>query len=141
MKAIIIINFKIYPEASGKKALKLAKEIDKIKRNGYELVVAPSLLTMKEIIDKSKLTVIAQHADHVPLGAHTGRVSAKELKDIGAKGSILNHSERKIPLKFLKEIIEDCKREKLKTIVCASSLSELKKNGFFYAYFYSILPG
>ena len=127
MKALILLNFKIYKEASGDKALLLAKKLEKVRTNGYVLAVAPSLMTMKEIVDKTKLNVFSQHADHASLGAHTGRISPKELKQIGVKGTILNHSERKIPLKFLKEIIEDCKNNKLKTVVCASSLSEVKK--------------
>ena len=127
MKALILLNFKIYKEASGNKSLLLAKKLEKVKVNGYELVVAPSLLTLKEVADKTKLNVFAQHTDHVALGAHTGRISPKELKEIGAKGTILNHSERKIPIKFLGEIIEDCKKNKLKTVVCASTLSEIKK--------------
>ncbi len=127
MKGIIVLNFKIYKESSGEKAVALAKKLARIKENGYEVIVAPSLLMMRSIIEKTKLKVFAQHTDHVPLGAHTGRVSAEELRLIGAKGTILNHSERKIPLKFLEAIMGDCKKEKLKTIVCASSLSELKK--------------
>ncbi len=127
MKGLIVLNFKLYKEASGNKALELAKKIEKVKHNGYEIVVVPSLLTMKEVKDKTKLTVFSQHTGHVPLGAHTGRVSAKELKLIGIKGTLLNHSERKIPLKYLVEIIANCKKEKLRTIVCASSLGEVKK--------------
>jgi len=127
MKALILINFKTYQESYGNKALALAKSIAKARSNGYEVIVAPSILTTKEIIDKTKLKVYSQHADHVDLGAHTGRIPVKELKQIGVKGTILNHSERKIPLKFLAEIIESCKNNKLKTVVCASSLSEIKK--------------
>jgi triosephosphate isomerase (TIM) len=127
MKALIILNYKLYKEAVGKKALELSRKIDKVKENGYNIVVAPSLLSMKEVIDKTKLDVFSQHADHFSLGANTGRVSVKELKLIGAKGTILNHSERKIPLRYLSEIISICKKNKLKTVVCSSSLSETKK--------------
>ena len=127
MKALVLINFKTYQESYGKKALALARSIAKAKSNGYDVAVAPSLLTTKEIVDKTKLKVFSQHTDHVNLGAHTGRIPAKELKKIGVNGTILNHSERKIPLKFLAEIIQSCKDNKLKTVVCASSLSEIKK--------------
>ena len=127
MKALIIINFKTYQESYGKKSLGLAKKISKARSNGYEIAISPSLLTTKEIIDKTNLIVYSQHTDHVNLGPHTGRIPAKELKQIGARGTILNHSERKIPLRFLKEIIESCKKNKLKTVVCASTLSEIKK--------------
>ncbi len=127
MKALVIINFKLYKEAAGKKTLPLARAIAKAKKNGYEVVVAPSLIGMKEIVDKTKLPVFSQHCDPVELGAHTGRISAKELKAIGVKGTVLNHSERKIPYQYLAEIVELCRSTRLKTVVCASSLSEVKK--------------
>ena len=140
MKGTIILNFKIYKEASGKKAIALAKKLSKVKKNGYDLIVAPSLLTTKEIIDNTNLTIFSQHTDHVPLGAHTGRISANELKEIGVTGSILNHSERKIPIKYLGEIIQDCKKNKLKTVVCASTLSEIKKVAEFKPDFIAYEP-
>jgi len=126
MKPLILINFKTYKEASGNKSLALARQLARIKRKKYQIAVAPSLLTLKEIT-KVNIPVYAQHTDLVGLGAHTGRVPAKELKDIGVKGTILNHSERKIPLKILQEIIQNCKTNRLTTVVCASTISEIKK--------------
>jgi len=127
MKAFILINFKTYKEAVGNGALQLAKQIARANKNGYEVAIAPSLITMKEIADKVDIPVYSQHTDHVGLGSHTGRIPAKELNEIGVKGTILNHSERKVPIKYLTEIVEKCKANKLKTIICASTLSEIKK--------------
>jgi triosephosphate isomerase len=127
MKPIVLINFKLYPEAVGDKALPLAKKIAKVKTSKYRVAIAPTSLTLKEIAQKVKIPVFAQHCSHVSLGAHTGRISAKELKDIGVKGVILNHSERKIPLKYLPGIVEECRKNKLEIVICASSLSEVKK--------------
>ena len=49
------------------------------------------------------------------------------MKDLGIKGTLLNHSERKIPLQYLGEIVEMCRKHQLRTIVCASSLPETEK--------------
>ena len=127
MSHLILINFKTYKEATADKALELAKSIAKIKNDKYNIAIAPSLLTIKEIAQKTNLMVFSQHTDHISLGANTGRIPADELKKIGVRGTILNHSERKIPTKYLKEIIEICRTKKLKTVVCASSISEIKK--------------
>ncbi len=127
MKPLILINFKNYPEAVGKKALNLAKQVSKTKKGKYEIAIAPTFLTMKEIVKNTNLTVFSQHTDHTGLGAHTGNVSAQELKEIGVRGSILNHSEKKISLKKLAGTIKNCQQNKLKTIVCASTPSEIKK--------------
>jgi triosephosphate isomerase (TIM) len=126
-KPLVLINFKTYKETYGDKALELAKKIAKVKKTKYNLAIAPSLLTIKEIAQKTNLTVFSQHTDQIDLGANTGRIPVEELKSMGVKGTILNHSERKIPLKFLKEIVQKCKNKKLITVVCASTISEVKK--------------
>ncbi|MBT4805267.1 triose-phosphate isomerase [Candidatus Woesearchaeota archaeon] len=140
MKPLILINFKTYKESYGNKALELAKKIAKVKKNKYQIAVAPSLLTIKEIAQKTNLTVFSQHTDLADLGAHTGRIPADELKAIGVKSTILNHSERKIPLKFLKEIVELCKNKKIVTVVCASTISEIKKIAVFHPNYIAYEP-
>lgn len=127
MKPIILINFKNYKEAMGEKAHELAREISRVRKKKYTIVIAPSLLTVKEIASKVRIPVVAQHLDPITNGAYTGSISVAEAKKIGLKGTILNHSERKIPLKILKQTVELCRKSRLKTVVCASSLSEIKK--------------
>ena len=126
-RPLILINFKLYKEAAGNKSLALARKLSKVKASKYEIAIAPSLLTAKEIAEKVNIKVFAQHCSDVGLGAHTGRISPIELKKIVVKGVILNHSERKIPLRILQKIVESCKKQKLQTVVCASTLSEVKK--------------
>ncbi|MDO8511076.1 MAG: triose-phosphate isomerase [Nanoarchaeota archaeon] len=127
MKPLILLNFKTYPEAAGTKALPLAKKLEKVRTKKYEVVIAPSLPTLEEVAAGTSLTVYSQHTDLAGLGAFTGKISAQELKQIGVKGTILNHSERKIPFLILKKIVADCKKQKLVVVVCASSLLEAKK--------------
>ncbi|MDP3698648.1 MAG: triose-phosphate isomerase [Nanoarchaeota archaeon] len=126
MKPLILLNFKTYPEAAGKKALPLAKKLEKVKTKKYQIVIAPSLPTLEEVAAGSSLTVYSQHTDRAGLGAFTGKVSAEELRKIGVKGTLLNHSERKIPFSIIKKIIADCKKHKLIVVICASSLAEAK---------------
>jgi len=127
MKPLILINFKTYPETVGNKALELAKRIAQVNSDKYELAVAPTVLTTKEIAQKKKLTVFSQHTDHQGLGAHTSSILADELKLIGVKGTLLNHSERKIHFSDLKKTVQLCKDKKLKVVVCASTIFEIKK--------------
>src|SRR3989338_11300937 len=126
-KPLIVLNFKIYPEAAGRRALVLAQQMAKTKKNGYEIIVVPSLATMKEIADKTTLTVFAQHVDSVPLGAYTGQIAMDELKELGINGSLINHSERKVSLSIIRDTLELARQKKFTLIVCASSLSEVKK--------------
>jgi len=127
MKPLILLNFKTYPEAAGKNALKLVKRLEKVHSKKYNIVVAPSLPTLEEVTEGTSLKVFSQHTDLAGLGAYTGKISAEELKKIGVKGTLLNHSERKIPFPILTKIVADCKKQKLITVVCASSLAEAKQ--------------
>jgi triosephosphate isomerase len=127
MRPLIVVNFKLYPEAVGQKSLELAKKLERAKNGKCELIIAPSLLTLKEVAEQSKLNVFAPHADSVRLGAHTGMIAAEELKLVGAEGVLLNHSEHKISVTRIRETIKECRKNKLKVLVCASTLSEIKR--------------
>ncbi len=126
-KPLIVINFKIYPESSGNRALALAQKLSRVKTNSYEIIVVPSLVTMKEIVDQTNLIVFSQHVDPDSLGASTGKVLMPELKEIGVCGSLINHSERKVPFSILAKALNLAKKNKFILIACASSLSEVKK--------------
>jgi len=140
MKTIVILNFKVYEEASGRRGVNLAKRLSSIKSKKYEVILVPSLPTLSEISDKVKLSVFAQHVDPVGLGAYTGQVSVDELKRIGVKGVILNHSERKLPFLTLKKTVELCKKNKLVMVICASSPSEIKKVAHLHPQFVCYEP-
>ena len=112
MKPLILLNFKTYPKAVGKKALLLAKKLEKVKTKKYDIVIAPSLPTLEEVAAGTSLIVFSQHTDLAGLGAYTGKISAQELKKIGVKGTLLNHSERKIPFSILKKIVAEGTHER-----------------------------
>lgn len=119
---MIIINFKNYK--IGKQALKLAKLIEKINKN---IIVAVPAADLEEISKKTKLKVIAQHVDYKKPGKGTGYIIPEEIKSIKVKGSIINHSEHRIPKKEIKETIQRLKKLNLKSIVCAKNLKEAKE--------------
>ena len=121
----MLINFKTYGKALGKKGVALARTLAAVKSKEYDIAVAPSLLTLREIASLH-IPLFAQHADPVLEGAHTGSIPLRELKEMGVRGVILNHSEQKIALPFLKQTIGLCHKEKLTTIVCASTIEEMK---------------
>jgi len=50
-----------------------------------------------------------------------------ELKKLGIKGTLLNHSEKKLPFSILTKTVEYCKKKQFPVILCTSSLTEVKK--------------
>jgi triosephosphate isomerase (TIM) len=127
MKPLIVINFKTYQKASSSCGLKLASEIRKVNRSKYDIIIVPTILTIREIAKRNKLKVFAQHVSPYTYGSHTGCIILDELKSSGVSGCLLNHSEKKIPYDQLVKTIELCKSKRMKTIVCASTLRGVKK--------------
>ncbi len=126
-KPLILLNFKLYPETIGKKGIELAKKLATVKSKKYNIGIAPATSILSETIKETSLPIFAQHTDPVTEGAFTGHISPEELRLLGVKGTILNHSERKITIQQLKKTVLLCKKNKLITIICASNLNEIKK--------------
>jgi len=121
----IVVNFKAYPEAMGPKALAVAKIAAEIaNRTGASIVVAPAATDVARIAHEVRIPVFAQHVDAVEAGARTGWLPPEAALAAGAAGTLLNHSERKIPMKNLQAIIPRCEALGLEVVGCADDLAE-----------------
>jgi triosephosphate isomerase len=126
MKPILIINFKIYKESTGNNALELAKIAEKVaKEENIEIALAVNAIDLQKIKENVEIPVYAQHVDGVELGANTGFISVEMIKAFD--GTLLNHSEHKLDFEVLKQTIERCKNQEIKTIVCAATPEEAGK--------------
>ncbi|MEM3522313.1 MAG: triose-phosphate isomerase [Candidatus Bathyarchaeia archaeon] len=119
---IIIINFKCYKEATGKSALSLAKIAEKIsKKTGVCIAVAPQFTDIKTIANEVRIPVLAQHIDPIEPGAFTGHISLYALKEAGAIGSLINHSEKRIKLSEIDEILSLMKNNEMVSVLCTNT--------------------
>ncbi len=118
----MVVNFKTYIEATGKRAIVLAKIAEDVSREtGVSIIVAPQFTDIQPISKSVDIPVFSQHLDSVKPGAHTGHVLAEALKSAGAEGSILNHSERRINKSEIAEGVRLCADASLQSLVCAES--------------------
>ena len=126
---IIIVNFKSYKEGTGKRALKLAKMIERVsKKHEVSFGVAPQFCDIRMIVNETDLPVFSQHIDPIEsFGAFTGHVTAYNVKEAGAIGTLINHSEKKLKLNDVKTCVNVARKLKLISIVCVSNLTEAKK--------------
>jgi len=119
---MLIVNFKAYAEASGARAVRLAKICDKVARKtGASIAVAVQPSDILAVASQVGIPVLAQHVDAVEPGAHTGAILAESIQEAGAIGSLLNHSERPMDLKDLAKAIKRLRKLDLVSVVCASS--------------------
>ena len=116
------MNFKTYIEATGKRAVELAKIAGEISRErGISIAVAPQFTDIKSVVEASGIPVFSQHIDAIKPGAYTGRVLAEAVKSSGAVGTLLNHSERRVKISEIEEAVEFARNSDLISLVCANT--------------------
>ena len=119
---MVIVNFKTYTESTGQKALELAKQAQKVNdETGILVGVAPQFTDIKTIADNVHIPVFAQHLDPIKPGGYTGHVLVDSVKQAGAAGTLINHSERRLKLSEIDETIRITKEHDLISIVCANN--------------------
>jgi len=116
------VNFKTYIEATGKSGVELAKIADKVSRDsGVTIAVAPQFTDLKTVTEAVEIPVFSQHIDPIKPGAYTGHVLADAVKAAGASGTILNHSERRIKISEIEEILSLARVSDLASVVCTDT--------------------
>lgn len=119
---IIIINFKTYKEGTGKNALKLAKIAEKVSKvTGVNVCVAPQHTDLATIAGDIEIPVFAQHIDSISFGAYTGHILPEAVKEAGAIGTLINHSERPLTLKNIEVAIDRAKSVGLISVICSDT--------------------
>ncbi|WP_456472673.1 triose-phosphate isomerase [Methanocaldococcus sp.] len=122
---IIVINYKTYIESLGNKGVEIAKIAKKVsEESGVDIRVAPQYVDLREI--SKIIKTYAQHVDNIKPGSYTGHILPESVKDAGAVGTLINHSERNLLLKDIDEIVKRCKELNLETIVCSNNVSVSK---------------
>ena len=119
---LILVNFKTYSEATGKKAVELAKIAENISLETEVCIgLAPQLADIAPIARLVSVPVFAQHIDPVKPGSFTGHVLAESVKEAGAVGTLINHSERRLKLADIEAAIARARETGLVSVVCANN--------------------
>lgn len=121
---LYIINFKTYEKGTGINSIKLANIISDVREKlKADIWAAPQLTDLKEV---AKITpALAQHIDPISFGSHTGSILPESVKEAGAIGTLINHSERKLNLEEIESCINLAKQSGLKTVCCAADIKEV----------------
>jgi len=121
---IIIVNFKTYAEGTGKKALSLAKAAEDVSREtGICFAVAPQFVDIPTLVNAVDIPVFAQHIDPISPGSYTGHILPEAVKEAGAVGTLINHSERRLRLADIDAAVTRARELNLLTVVCTNNTS------------------
>jgi triosephosphate isomerase len=118
----LLINFKTYLEATGKRAVDLSRRIEKVAQdNDVSVGVAPQFCDIAHVATQVQIPVFAQHIDAIGPGPNTGQVLAESVKAAGGSGTLINHSERTLKLIEIEKSVGLAREAGLTTVVCAGT--------------------
>lgn len=123
---LFIINLKNYLEISGQRALMITKEAERVSQSlGTRIMISPPQPLLAWVAKNTNLEIVSQHVDANQIGPSTGFTIPEMVKESGAIGSLINHSEHPIDIIYITEIIKKMRSLKLVSVVCAKNFDEL----------------
>lgn len=131
MHHYLILNFKTYPEASGKNAVDLARIVNKLAvKTKLKLIVCPQAADIYRVREHfPHLSIWAQHIDNIAPGRNTGWTSPATVTMAGANGTLINHSEHKVSSETIQQTITICKQYHLSSCVAVPDIQSVSKIG------------
>ena len=121
---MIVVNFKTYREATGYRAINLARVCRKVQEDTKIRVVAvPQLADLRNCVETG-VDCWVQHLDPVEQGKNTGWVTVEDVEEAGARGTLLNHSEHKLEMLTLEKTMQLIGEMAFEACICAGSAQE-----------------
>lgn len=118
----MVINYKSYASGYGQSGVRIAKGAQLVaEETGLSVIVAVPYTMIPLLSRETSLLVFAQHVDPLQPGRGTGYVTPREVALAGARGSILNHSERRMDLSSIERAIFLLHEEGLLALACAET--------------------
>jgi triosephosphate isomerase len=119
---LILVNMKTYIEGTGKKALELAEKAEKVS-NETDVCIgfAPQYVDITKLAKAVSLPIFAQHVDPINPGSFTGHILPESVKEAGAVGTLINHSELRLKLAEIDAVIKRTKELNLVSMVCTNN--------------------
>lgn len=120
----LIVNCKAYPEAIGTRAVALARHAVALEDEvGVAIALAPQAVDVRACVEAG-VKVFGQHADVVAKPEATGSQSAAALKEAGAIGVLLNHSERRLEASRIALHVDHVRAAGLLSLLCTKDAAE-----------------
>jgi triosephosphate isomerase (TIM) len=138
---VIVLNVKTYEEAIGQKALDLAKAMETVSdETGVAMAISVMDTDIHRCAHHVSIPVFAQHIDPVKPGSHTGWTLPEAIKEAGAIGTLINHSEHRLILADIEWCLSRAKHLGLDQIVCTNNIQTSMAAAAFKPNFLAVEP-
>jgi triosephosphate isomerase len=136
---LIVLNLKTYQQSLEKSLLftDIASEV--VAESGIRIIICPPSIYLKEAAERFG-DVFAQYVDPESPGAFTGSMPVDALKIIKVKGSLVNHSEKKLRPDKIKATVQALHNHGLESLVCAASTKEASEVALFEPTYIAVEP-
>lgn len=117
---MIFLSLKTYKEATGDNVIKLLSSVKKVSQEtGVKIIPVAQPTDIYRIKKELGIEVWAQHMDPIDPGRNMGWLSPYSLKEAGATGVVINHSEHKTTDENVKKILDKAREYQLKNLLIA----------------------
>jgi len=140
-RPVFLINFKNYREILGEGAMRLAADAALASEGlDLELILAPPVPTLSAVAAASRLRVFGQGVGNQSEGKSTGAIIPEALKASGCAGSIINHSELRLPHETIRALLPRMKGLRLSSCVCGEDAGEIASLAAFDPEYLAVEP-
>ncbi len=123
----IILNCKTYKQVDGRRSLELARICrDVHDETGASIIICPPQVELSRIASEVDIPVMAQNVDIWDDSVSTGSVTLTEVKETGATGILINHSEARRLLFDIEALVSGAAELGLETVVCSNNVNTSK---------------
>lgn len=138
---LVVLNLKTYKEGTSKNAISIAKACKEVSiEYDIEIAIAPQFCDIYRITTEIDIPIFSQHIDAVGSGSFTGHVFPECVKDAGAIGTLINHSERRLTLADIEASIRICKELDLVSIICTNNIATTEAAAVLMPDFVAVEP-
>lgn len=138
---LILVNLKTYRETMGQAAATFAQSALQVaKQTGTCIAIAPQTVDIGLVSKSVPIPVFAQHIDPVGHGKYTGHIIPQSVKSAGAAGTLINHSERRLPIDVIRSTVKAAWDNNLKPVVCVDTVELGRDVASFKPYAIAIEP-
>ncbi len=121
---VIVLNVKSYAESMGRRGFELAKVCEDVAtKQGVNIAICPQQVELAKIASAVNIPCFAQHVDALEPGSHTGFVTLESVREAGATGTLVNHSEHRLRIADIDFIVRRASALNLLTIVCTNNIA------------------
>lgn len=138
---VIVLNVKTYAEAVGNKTIEIAKHMETVaEETGVAMAIAVQATDIAACAKKVSIPVYAEHIDPITPGSHTGWTLPEAVKDAGAIGTLINHSEHRLTLADIDKCLVRSNELSLDQIICSNNIETSKAIAALNPQFVAVEP-